>query len=421
MHLRADATNDKHRISGVFRTPRPEAVQTSEVAAHPADQTDHARIAAAASLYQTTDPRAGKRVSAVLQALARGDIGRATRRLQILDSAAGVHRFRRRLASAHLPDDVVLATATILARDADKDLDRQGRVELLLRRLLVVSADSGEQVMSREAAAPVLDAACEGAHASPEVRASALASFHEANTKLHSCESVDDVFSKWVIADVLGFKATLRGAFRDPDVLYASIAFSVEVENRLAMLASLEDNAAGDVGHRLWKLELELRTMFRKLGEGETYRVGAFEKVDWRRFKWRRGLGRLRDAKIKTSPSRWPRRSLVGATALASVLLLFQWIPTAGTLRKGDLDVSRISTLLTSSVTNGDAFAFRADADVWQTMSNEQRGEEAKNILDRLVVAGIRDAVVQVHGALAIRIESGVVVFVAQYAKEEKR
>lgn len=418
MHSTSAAVLRNPLISLAPTLAHAQSIPLPEVREHlPADGTN---IAAAASLFQTMDPRAGKRVSAVLQALGRGDHPEAARRLRILDSGAGVHRFRRRLATAHLPDDVVLATATLLARDADKDLDRQGRVELLLRRLLVFSGDSGEQILSRTVAAPILDAVCEGARANAETRASALSSFHDANAKLNSCQSVEEVFSKWVIADVLGFKATLRGAFRDPDVLYASIAFAVEVENHLLLLASLEENAAGDVGHRLWKLELELRTMFRQLGENVRYEAGAFEKVDWRRFKWRKGLCRLRDVKAERKPWAW-RRIAMGVAAACVVALAPFAIPEAGAIRPGDIDVATISSLLTSSVTNGDAVAFRADMDQWKTMSDGDRKAAATQIVLRLTNAGVRDAIVQVGGAMAIRIEAGVVVFVAKFEKEESK
>lgn len=380
-------------------------------------------VAAAASLFQTTNHgRASKPLTDVFRALAQGDVEHASKRLTVLESGAGVHRFRKKLESSYLPDDIVQATATLLARDADCDLDRQGRVELLLRRLLVVHGGAGEQIVSRENAAPILHAVCEGFTAPADVRASALASFHDANTKLHGCDSVEDVFSRWVIADVLGFKATLPGAFRDPDVLYAAVAFSVEVENRLEMLSALEEHtAAGEVSHRLWKLELELRAMFRQMkSSGERYQPGVFEKVDWRRFKWRQGLVRLRDAKVEARPTPW-RRIRMGVAIAATALLIPAMVPAKSPLRAADIDLSTLSPMLTTAVTNGDAFAFRADAEKWAALDDDQRASEAGHIRAALEKAGVRDTVIQVHGAIAIRIEANVVVFVAMHSNEEKR
>jgi len=419
MHATSELLPENITDSGLDR-------ETPEVPAHLRRvdlSTTGSYVAAAASLFQTTDlGRASKPVTDVFRALAQGDVEHACKRLTVLESGAGVHRFRKKLEGAYLPDDIVLATATLLARDADRDLDRQGRVELLLRRLLVVSGAAGEQIVSRANAAPILDAVCEGYSATEDVRAIALASFHDANTKLHGCDSVDDVFSKWVIADVLGFKATLPGAFRDPDVLYAAVAFSVEVENRLEMLSALEDGlAAGEVGHRLRKLELELRAMFRQMkSSGEQYRAGAFEKVDWRRFKWRQGLVRLRDAKVEAKPRPW-RLVRLGAAILVMAILVPAMVPAESTLRPGDIELSSLSPILTSSVTNGDAIAFRADAEKWAALDDAHRAEEAARIRVALEDIGVGNALIQVHGAIAIRIEAGAVVFVAKHSIEETR
>ena len=326
--------------------------------------------------------------------------------------------FRRSFDAARIDDDRLVDYLSLLGARIGSSVEQRDRFLSLARRLLVTTAAEGTRVLSKSEAAGFLSALSAGRKATDDHRRAALSFFHDSVERLHAASSFADVISGGLLIDVIGYKLTLGAEIADPEILYGLVALEAALEERLESLCALEGLPPGEVAWHAWKIALRMRRTFRKTAlfvEKPTHE--QFDEINWRRFRWRRGLGRLKAPEL--AAARWTRRSVLFVVFALTIGLWSARVIAACGFQHAQLtslgvaDLQDISSMLSSGAISGDAapvFVGELNVWSWEVATAAERSAAASSILTALSARHVAVGMITADRVPMIQIEHGAVV-----------
>jgi len=181
------------------------------------------------------------------------------------DGAIPTASFRQSFSETKVGYDTLIRYVQLLVSRLDS-ADRRDRVEFLATRLLSSATGVGQTktLLPRASVDAVLRAICTGREVKAETRTAAVKHFEEAIQKVQGLQSVDDAFDGGLLLDVRGFKLSLGHDLIEPDILYAAVAFNVEIGNRLDLLMKEEGLPPDALASRNAALDKKLASIFKE-------------------------------------------------------------------------------------------------------------------------------------------------------------
>jgi hypothetical protein len=305
--------------------------------------------------------------------------------------------------------------ARFLTRHVLADVQRD-RFEFLATRLLGTQDDEGRaRMMSRDAAAPILEAIlAERTNVARHRIADAVLFFRDATLQLATLTSLDDVFQGGFYLDVRGYKVAIGQDLLHPDLLYAVVAFNVAVQRRLEEMRLDETRSRRSLYKLIGESKGEIREAFGEEGATEDDR---FEEA-------RRYLQRHRK-NLEVEGER-PRDDFkVIGRGVFALLLLALFIAGVGSLFFRDENhIVQMSpeelewlcpALEEGGVSRGSdepTFIGRVSTERWMVLRPEEREENARLVLERLEAQGVRAAWITRGRHPVINIANGAIVSV---------
>lgn len=161
--------------------------------------------------------------------------GEAEIAVRLVERELPMDSFAPGFVESALPKAQIARLSRLLAPLCVDNGDARDRFEFLVTRLLRLRGPSGFILLPRDAVQAALDyvAPVELRSCTDEGRRSVLDFVDQMAARIQGTESIDQVFTQGIYADLYGYKLALRERIVDPEVLYAIASLNTRICQRL--------------------------------------------------------------------------------------------------------------------------------------------------------------------------------------------